>query len=233
MKKIVFLVVLLCVFGFIVACPPPGDGNPTPTPTPTKTPTPTPTVTPTPTPTPTASHNVKISAALQRVENLGVYAVGYGVSVFVDGTPCTTATVTLNRPNGQVNIPHTGNGAYLWTSVNAADYQPGEMYTVTVNVNGTNYTDSTTARGNITIGIAQATWSFDGNYDMITIIGNNAYIFTDGPDIDSPYHYPALTPKVQYSVAVTVADIETGGFSGATADSTLSTLDSKLNIIVP
>jgi hypothetical protein len=233
MKKIIYPVLGMLLLIFFVSCPTPGDdsgngGDPTPTPTSTPTPTGTPTPTSTPTPTP---GDVRIEAVLQRLDSSGVFAVQYSVVVTEDGSPCTTATVILNRPNGQVAISHAGSGVYQWSSSSSADYQPGGTYELSVNIDGNNYVDSTTARGNITITSTQVTWTSDGNSDTINITDGDAYNFTDGPDLDSPYSLPALSSGV-YFITMVVTNIESGGFSGATADSMFATQDAEFQMIM-
>jgi len=236
MKRLLFLFCILAAIGLIPGCNPPLTSDPpfgfTPAPTPTPTGTPTPTATPTPTPTPTGTPTptptpvVYIEAAVNRSDNLGSITVTYAVSVELNGSAYTTATVTLDRPNGPVSLPHSGSGTYQWTSTNAADYQPGGTYTLTVNVGGTDYSDSIVTPGGITIGTSNTSWTSEGNYDFIQITDFAAVFHTAGPDLASPYTYPSLASG-SYTVMMSTIELQYGGFSGADASSIFGAQDMK------
>jgi hypothetical protein len=144
----------------------------------------------------------------------------------------TDAIITLNRPNGVIDIPHNAGGIYDYTSLDSADYQPGQTYTVTVTVDGSNYSDSIVACGNISIDATTVSWSVEGNLDLILIFNMDGYNYTAGPDLSSPHDISFLPEDAEYNVGMYVIKMEIGNFSGAASSSYFQTTDIKSGEII-
>jgi sulfatase modifying factor 1 len=204
------------------------------TPGPTTVPTAVPTATPTgstpnptvvPTATPTGSSIVVITAAIQGADSMGSIMIAYQITVAKDGSPYNSATVTVQGPHGTTTVPGVGGGGYLYSTAVTTYYQAGSTYTVKVNIGGTVYSDSIVASGGITISATQASWTSEGNKDMIMI--NNS--FTDGPDIASPYNISSHLSSGANTVSMVCTNLKIGQFSnGADATSMLGAQYTKM-----
>ncbi len=172
------------------------------TPTPTGTATAVPSATPTTTPHMTPTISVPGSGIFWGPAEIGSFPGVTGwLSLAVNGSPESTAGVTLTTPSGNVPFTYSGvNGSMAaYSPASSFTYIPGGTYTMTTVTSIGTATASLVAPGPVSIAPdgSQASWTYEGNEDYVTVqelfspynFTLQTYNLTS--DVDSPYSIPA------------------------------------------
>jgi hypothetical protein len=144
---------------------------------------------------------LQVQAMLSRVfthQDIAPF-VEWSISIDNEGQPVNDAVVTVNG----VTIPRSVGFIEGWYVINnsanpAASYVAGQTYTVTVTWNGTTYTQSVEAPGDIVIDTENnvVSWESTGRYAGVTVahvFGNNTWSAPDTQpgSLTSPQDIPA------------------------------------------
>jgi hypothetical protein len=106
-----------------------------------------------------------------------------------------TATVYVNSTN--VPARFAFSWGYELTGAEGADYVPGKSYTISVTYDGTTYTETVQAPGDITINsdYTQVTWAYGGDFSVISsnyTYGSGTYQMPGSlGQLTSPHSVPA------------------------------------------
>jgi len=194
------------------------------------------------TPTNTAVSNIAadvIVGTLTNINILGIPTVTYQVAVYTAaGVTVTTATVTVNGPNGLKTLVYNGtSGYYEYGSPDTADFQYGQKYTIKV-IDGLNtYEQDVIAASDITIATdgSTVTWTDSSPgipADIIMVTAPGPAMHTYGPSgVTSPYNlagtgvYSAGTGAYLISPVLTTTQIP--AFGGSSPLSTVIVINSK------
>jgi hypothetical protein len=154
---------------------------------------PAPEATPTLTATADAAADI-VAGMITNVNVIGIATVTYQVGVFTAaGVTVTTATVTVNGPNGLKNLVYNGtSGYYEFSSGSAADYQSGQKYTISVTDGLNVYSQDfyAMADGTIPADGSSASWATPATGVTIALISVIDPSFTPhlyGPGVTSPF----------------------------------------------
>jgi hypothetical protein len=171
--KIRYLLLLLLSALFFACDLGTGTGTSTPT---------TPSLAPTP-----LQVEVEIRRSIDPIDN--TTGVDWYFSIKYNGAIVDTATIMVNST--PVPVRYAFYSYYTLNQSEGATYFPGAAYTISVTYNGTTYTETMVAPGDITINAdyTQVSWNYGGGY---SVIGVDDYT-TGAPEYQEPGSLGALT----------------------------------------
>jgi hypothetical protein len=205
----------------------------------TRTPTPIPTSTPLP-------NGIVVAGVFDRsIFDLGIAAPvtanAIVVALIVNTLPESTAGVTLTGPGVTVPVPYSGvtviggHTYALYQTAASWNYQPGQIYDLTVSTSIGTASGSALAPGDITVAPngLQTSWAVEGNHDYFMVQQQPSALITYqvSPDVNSPQSIPvtAYSAPTTYSVS-TYCMNEVMGLTGAVTGSGLVAMDTYVKM---
>jgi hypothetical protein len=181
-------------------------------------------------PTSPGSTGPVIIAMIAKQGTSGSFGISYSVGITNSlAVPVSGCAVDVSSANGTTTLAYDSFlGEYLYSSSDLSDYQPGQVYTVKINNNGTVYTASGNAAGGAAVSSDgnTVTWSSEGNQDYIAAFDPSYQSYQYGPDLASGFNLNTAGLYTHgsggYTINTNIINAVTSPFSGAGLGTVLS-----------